>query len=361
MRLREWCLWGMMAVGAGCTESGRTLAGSDTDAVGDTGGVDTSPEDTSTDTGVDTSPEDTTVADTTDTSTADTSTDTGGETTTSSLGCAVAEQLFDPFCESCHRADDNYPDLSAGALRHLVNADALAYPGEKLVVPGNLEASLLYRKVHGPGVGEGAPMPPPEEDAASEEGIAALVAWINGGAPPCETVADPGAMTPQLPTPGGDIVFNAAPNGFQATRPAWADEGTCTSQQWWKFQGDTESTSMHPGQDCVGCHSRERGPALSYGGTVYPSLAEASDCRGVNGVKVELINVDDAVFATTTTNAGGNFYFRSNSMPFRPYRVRLSYQGREREMQLIQHLSGDCNTCHDATGSDGALGRVVAP
>lgn len=357
MRLERWCFVGVLTLTGACTESGRSFLGTDGDTTADTtdtAGGDATAEDT---TSQDTTPGDTTEGG--DTTTTDTATDT--DTTTTSLGCAVAEQLFMPYCERCHNQGDNYPDLGAGAMRHLVNADALAYPGEKLVVPGDLAASFLYRKVHGPAADEGIIMPPPEEDTAPAEGIAALEAWINGGAPPCEGWEEPGAMTPVLPTPGGAITFNAAPSGFQTTQPGWSEDGTCSAQQWWKYQGETESANMHPGQDCVGCHQRERGPALSFGGTVYPSLDEASDCRGVSGVKVELIDADDNTFASTTTNNGGNFYFRSRNLTFRPYRVRLTYQGREREMQLIQSSSGDCNTCHDSSGNNGTLGRVVAP
>jgi len=355
MRLERWCFFGVLTLTGACTQSGRSFLGSDGDTSGGDTTGDTSPGDT---TGEDTTPDTDTAEDTATDTAGDTATDTD---TTSSLGCAVAEQLFMPYCERCHNQGDNYPDLGAGAMSHLVNADALAYPGEKLVVPGNLGASFLYKKVHGPSADDGAIMPPPEEDAAPAEGIAALEAWINGGAPPCEGWDDPGPMTQAPTVPGGAITFNAAPSGFQTTQPSWSEDGTCSAQQWWKYQGETESSSMHPGQDCVGCHQRERGPSLSFGGTVYPSLDEASDCRGVSGVKVELLDVDDVTFATTTTNTAGNFYFRSRDKAFKPYRVRLTYQGREREMQLIQSQSGDCNTCHDSSGNKGTLGRVVAP
>ncbi len=294
-----------------------------------------------------------------DTATAPTDAVDTVEETVAPIGCAVADELFTPYCTLCHDKDANFPDLTPGALKYLVGTRAFAYPDEFLVVAGDPEASLLYRKVHGPAAGEGSIMPPVDEVPA--EAIAALEAWIQDGAKPCENVFDPGPMVPEKPSPGGEITFDAAPSGFQATRPSWADEGTCTAEQWWKYSGDTESSSMHPGHDCVGCHQRERGPSFSFGGTVYPSASEARDCRGVSGVKVELLDADDNVFATTTTNGAGNFYWRKSSVPFEAYRARLSYQGRSREMQLVQRVSGDCNTCHDATGNNGALGRIVAP
>lgn len=81
----------------------------------------------------------------------------------------------------------------------------------------------------------------------------------------------------------------------------------------------------------------------------------------MSGVTVELLDSADEVFATTTTNGAGNFYWRKSSVPFQAYRARLSYQGRTREMQLVQPSSGDCHTCHDASGQHGAVGRIVAP
>jgi len=287
--------------------------------------------------------------------------DTVADTTVDTVtpgSCPVSDELFMPYCVTCHDQDNNYPDLTPGALKYLVNAPAFAYPGKTLVVAGDLGASFLYTKVHGPGPTDGSIMPPVDE--LPPEAVTALEDWIRSGAAACENTVDPGPMTPVKPTPGATITFNAAPSGYQTTRPAWADQGTCTSQQWWKFQGDTESTGMHPGQECISCHIQNRGPALRYAGTVYPGADEANDCRGVSGVKVELFD-DNGTFATTTTNAAGNFYWKTSLVAFKPYRARLTYQGRTREMQILQKSSGDCNTCHDASGNNGTVGRIVAP
>ena len=111
------------------------------------------------DTTVTTEP-DTTVADTDDTTVTDTTTDTD---TTNPNACAVAEELFLPYCVDCHDGELDFPNLTPGSLKYLSNANAAAYPGAMLVVPGDPDASLLYRKVHGPGSTEGLIMPPVDE------------------------------------------------------------------------------------------------------------------------------------------------------------------------------------------------------
>jgi hypothetical protein len=335
MRRQVWGVAILFVAGA-CTESGESWLGDGSvsdSAVADTSGGDIGVEEV----GADALPE-----------------------TAPALGCSVAEALFMPYCERCHHPGDNFPDLGVGAMKYLVDAPAIAYPGETLVVPGDPAASLLYRKVHGPGDGEGLAMPP--DDQIPVESVTALESWILAGAPACEGWEDPGPMAVEAPAPGGEIVFSAAPFGFQTTQPGWSEDGPCSASQWWMFSGDTESPNMHPGQDCIGCHTREReGPAYSFAGTVYPSLDEASDCRGVSGVTVEILDAADQVIAMTTSNSSGNFFIRKSSVAFRPFRARLTYEGREREMQLIQSESGDCNTCHDSAGRSGSLGRIVAP
>lgn len=305
---------------------------------------------------------DTTVATTADTTVEDTAetTDTTNPDTANPNACPVAEELFMPYCVDCHDGEQDYPNLLPGALKYLTNAPAAAYPNALLVVAGDPDMSLLYRKVHQPSMDEGLPMPP--VDGVPESAVETLAQWIRDGAPECPNVTDLGASQPIIPTPGATITVGALASGFQASKPAWAESGTCSAQQWWKYQGNTESASMHPGGACIDCHNREHeGPVYSYAGTVYPNIDDTTDCRGVSGVKVEILDVDDNVIGTTTSNAAGNFYLKKTSYPFKPYRARLSLGGRTREMKLAQSGSGDCNTCHDTSGNSGTLGRIVAP
>jgi hypothetical protein len=184
-----------------------------------------------------------------------------------------------------------------------------------------------------------------------EEAIAALGAWIDDGAPPC------GGGDVPLISPQGPIDFGGPPGHYTSERPSSAPEGECSSQHWWT--GDNSGNPhMRPGWDCIDCH-RQEGPDFAYAGTVHASLTDPDDCRGVPGVKVELLDGNDQVFATTTTNLAGNFFF-DEDVSFREFRARLTYQGRTREMGSLQGYGG-CNSCHSPSGDGGAPGRIVAP
>jgi mono/diheme cytochrome c family protein len=56
--------------------------------------------------------------------------------------------------------------------------------------------------------------------------------------------------------------------------------------------------------------------------------------------------------------ASGNFYLEAPIAT--PYRARVLYNGNARAMATPQ-TNGDCNSCHGATGSMGAPGRIVLP
>jgi hypothetical protein len=275
--------------------------------------------------------------------------------------CAVADTVFTPYCVRCHDGAKAFPDLRAGALGRLAGLAAQAYPDETLVVPGHPGASFLYMKMQGPAAGQGKLMPP--DGAVAAELLATVAGWITDGAPACAGIVDPGPAAPAIPIPGGTIAFGAPPSGFQTTHPTWAEHGTCTPEQWWKYAGDSESANMHPGVACIECHTRsDEGPTFSYAGTVFANVADTDDCRGVTGVAVEILDAAGQVLGKTTTNAAGNFAWRASHLVFRgDYRARLTYEGRTREMMLPAGSSGDCNTCHDSQGREGAPGRMVAP
>lgn len=275
--------------------------------------------------------------------------------------CAIADNVFTPYCVECHDGATAFPDLRAGALGRLSGLAAEAYPGNTLVVPGHPESSFLYLKMHAPATGQGKLMPP--DGAVASDLLGTVAAWITDGAPACAGVVDPGPVEPVIPVPGGTITFGNAPTGYQTSQPAWAEQGTCTPQQWWKYQGDTESANMHPGVACIDCHTRTgEGPVFSYAGTIFANVADTDDCRGVTGVAVEILDAAGSVLGRTTTNAAGNFSWRAEFLSFRAdYRARLTFQGRTREMKLPQASNGDCNTCHDSKGTEGAPGRMVAP
>ncbi len=170
--------------------------------------------------------------------------------------------------------------------------------------------------------------------------VAALGSLAGCGSPACVSRGDAAAI------PDGDPL-NAAPQ--------------CTSGATWTC-GNAESNVMNPGQACVTCHQRMRGPAWQFAGTVYATGHEPDNCVGhasTASSTVEVIITDSAGRElVTTTNPGGNFIIFENVAT--PYRARVRYQGRERAM-ASQQSDGDCNSCHTQSGSRGARGRIVLP
>lgn len=266
-------------------------------------------------------------------------------------------------CASCHDGGDTAPDLRPEAQAALVNAPSPGYPAEVLVVPGDADASFLFKKMMGTQApGQRGDMPPSGTLVAAE--LDAVRAWIESGAPDeCNGVTPPPPPPPPTPLePGGDISGHISdPSlvaGFTSTVPSGAT-GTCSTNQWWQLR-DLQSERMHPGRACLECHRSEgEGPRNGYLGTVQQAVDDADDCRGVGDVLVEILNdATGAVVASDTTNSAGNFIIESSFAE--PYRVRLSLDGRTREM-LEPQTDGDCMGCHTPDGADGAPGRIVAP
>jgi hypothetical protein len=97
-----------------------------------------------------------------------------GEGATYTADWAGVEEMFGDHCASCH------PALNAFALGPLESD--VRDGAEKYVVPGDLEASWLWRKVSNTvGDGDGGVMPPGSQglSVADREG---LRMWIEGGA-----------------------------------------------------------------------------------------------------------------------------------------------------------------------------------
>ncbi|MDQ3030909.1 MAG: DUF1588 domain-containing protein [Myxococcota bacterium] len=117
------------------------------------------------------------------------------------MGCddvTPAAMIFATSCASsgaCHVTGGQYPDLSREALAALPGAPSRGMPGETLVVPGDPEASWLYRKVTGmQGAGGGLLMPVGTSEPI--DGVPVLEAWIRAGAP---TRCDTEPPAPEIP------------------------------------------------------------------------------------------------------------------------------------------------------------------
>lgn len=150
------------------------------------------------------------------------------------------------------------------------------------------------------------------------------------------------------------------PNGFDVTPPAGAAGEACSTSQWW-VEGDEESSMMHPGGDCIDCHTREgEGPRFAVAGTVSGAADDEDDCRGIPEVQVELLDPDGTVFLTLQSNAAGNFFSSAALTGNTPYTARITCEGRTSEMSTPQ-TDGACMSCHTAEGAEGAPGRIVVP
>jgi cytochrome c553 len=147
----------------------------------------------------------------------------------------------------------------------------------------------------------------------------------------------------------------------------------CGSGKRW-IGGKRGSELMYPGRDCVGCHLRNDGPELAFGGTVYPFVFETKeeydaaqsghDCFGVEGVRV-VIQLDDGSELETVTNEAGNFFIegRQSDVPM-PFRVRVAWEagGLQRETTMTTAPSyGGCARCHGYQESEEAFDATPPP
>lgn len=115
----------------------------------------------------------------------------------------VAILFFERVCAGCHQGSRAYPDLTRAGLPSLASLESRRLPGERLLVPGDPEASFLYRKMaHTQGAEGGANMPLGR--ASPVEELATIEAWIRDGAStdcddlrPPDVPYDPNALDPE--------------------------------------------------------------------------------------------------------------------------------------------------------------------
>lgn len=236
------------------------------------------------------------------------------------LPCEV-QQLLAAECTSCHSS----PPRNGADIPMLTRADLLAPSAAQ---PGMTVAQRAVVRMTA-----SAMMMPPGGNLSTAR-IQAFVDWVAAGTPGtrCDTpVVDPFSLPEQ-----------------------------CTTMRTWTG-GNRESQFMNPGQACISCHSRMRGPFYSFAGTVYSTGHEPNNCNGggpsVDPVIVEIRGADGRT-VRLTPNAVGNFYTRTSLAL--PYTARVIVGGAERRMNGPQ-MNGDCNTCHTQDGASEAPGRIVLP
>ncbi len=148
---------------------------------------------------------------------------------TSSPGLRAQEQVSEADalaalkrCSQCHG-----PSLQMSKL-DLSTREGMLKGGEKgpAVVPGNAEASPLYRRVAGL---QTPAMPMAPVPALNAQEVALLKNWIDQGAKWTPAAAP-------VPTAAPAVSASAAPGGYQPR------EITAQDRQWWAFQKPVRST-----------------------------------------------------------------------------------------------------------------------
>jgi hypothetical protein len=135
----------------------------------------------------------------------------------------------------------------------------------------------------------------------------------------------------------------------------------CASGRKW-VGGNSGSSLMRPGHDCIACHDRGDGPSFLVAGTVHPAegIDDPHDCLGIPGASVLVEDAAGHAFSLETNDAG-NFWLARGSGPLTfPLRVELEYDTVMQPMALQPEV-GACASCHTAEGLDGALGRIILP
>lgn len=268
------------------------------------------------------------------------------------LPCDV-QAVLENRCITCHAATSTDP-------APLVDYATLSAPSN--TDPSKSMAAVALERMKS----ATAPMPPPPAVAPDADEILTFEEWIAAGTPRGGLCTDP-------PPDGG--AFDAGDLGDAGGDAA----PPCTSGQRW-LDGNAGSPSMHPGLACQGCHQQQGGPGFRFAGTVYRNgLHDIDDCNGASPPPALSVVVTDkdGKQISIPVNGAGNFAIesisggggggggkgkgggRGNSFKA-PYRVTISDGTLTRAMNG-SITSGDCNSCHTASGANGAPGRILAP
>jgi len=278
---------------------------------------------------------------------------TSGATT--GVPCDV-QAVFAAHCTTCHGARP-----SGGAPMSLVTYADLTAPAHS--DPTRTVAALAVQRMQS----TTNQMPPaPAARVASGE-IATISSWIAAGYPAtgCGTgtggAAGGGSGSGSGGATGAGGSSGATDGGSVVTPDPFAVPPTCTSKTYWS--GGEGAATMDPGLGCISCHQGQReAPSFAIAGTLYPTAHEPDNCNGAGaaasaGARV-VITGADGNSVTLTPNSAGNFYYQGAVAT--PFRARVTYMGRTREMGQSQ-TSGDCNSCHTQNGANQAPGRILLP
>jgi len=267
----------------------------------------------------------------------------GGGAEPTSLPCDVAP-IVEAHCTICHGEP-----LRSGAPQALLSLEQ--WRADAPTLPGTSNGALSVIRMGD----TNQPMPPSGAITAEEQAV--IADWVNAG------------------MPGGECTAATTPD------PALDAQPTCTSMETWPapshFAPGHQADEMFPGMPCIGCHTNpsafgqnEGGPNFDLGGTVYLTAHEPDNCFGVDGATFSdvIVHIEDANGSTwdLPVDATGNFFLAfSGLVP--PYSAKVINDVGIRAMSY-KPMSGDCNSCHTAEGSNGgdpaaptAPGRILAP
>jgi hypothetical protein len=260
------------------------------------------------------------------------------------------QSILGPKCQLCH-GNPPLPTVPGSLMR----TDDFARPAKSNPALTMAQSTMMRVTTTA-----NLRMPPVPGTPLAAAEIQTLQAWIAAGSPPAS--CDPGSS-------GADGGTTSPPD---AGPDPFAVPARCTSGTNWTG-GTRESPLMQPGEACVACHAKGEAPRLAFGGTIYPSAHEPSQCNGASGTGsaqgAEVVLVDAAgMIFTAKVNAAGNFYVSARTPVTPPIRAKVVFMGRERVM-IAAVPSGDCNGCHTQKGTTtlttpGALpapGRIILP
>ena len=127
--------------------------------------------------------------------------------------------IFETHCASCHNPDRKRSGLDLAIRANLLSGGESRTPS---IVPGNPEASPLYRQI----IHAEDPHMPYKEDKLSEDQIASIREWITAGAPYVEVVQAPALERPEeiARMPTKELVVTDADREFWSFRPLDAGE-----------------------------------------------------------------------------------------------------------------------------------------
>jgi hypothetical protein len=254
-------------------------------------------------------------------------TDAGGRD--AGIPCDVAN-LLATRCQSCH---SQHP--VQGAPMALVSYANLIARSIMDPTKTYAEQSVIRMQVSAPR------MPPAPAAAATSSEITILKNWISAGYP-----------TGTCDVPDGGVADSGASTDASLDGGSTYDGGfVCTSG---KIYTSGTGSDMEPGKNCLSCHK------FHIAGTVFPTLHEPDKCDGINVSGVSVVITDSKGVVTTLAPSIKSGNFHTSAAFTLPYTAKVIFNGVMREM-LTPQTTGACNSCHTASGTNGAPGRIQLP